>query len=115
MEQVFQAMVDRNRASLGIGCIKTILRYKRRPTFNKDRAARRWKVVVEKPTYDLTVFKVLGGRLTLKVCNKGERVLRLEALVHRHRGAGLWSRFEPLPMHRGASAENLGTVREILA
>jgi len=83
MEQMFQAMVDRRRASLGIERLKTILGYKRRPTFHrKDRAARRWQVVVEKPTYDLTVFKVLCGRLTLKVYTKGERVLRLEALVH---------------------------------
>jgi hypothetical protein len=83
MEQVFQAMVDRSRASLGIERIKTILGYKRRPTFHrKDSAARRWQVVVEKPTYALTVFKVVCGRLTLKVYTKGERVLRLEALVH---------------------------------
>jgi hypothetical protein len=83
MEQVFQALVDRSRASLGIQRIKTILGCKRRPTFHrKDRAGRRWGVVVEKPTYDLTVFKVLCGRLTLKVYTKGERVLRLEAVVH---------------------------------
>ena len=83
MEQVFQAMVDRSRASLGIEGLKTILGYKRRPTFHrKDSAARRWQVAVEKPTYNLTVFKVLCGRLTLKVYTKGERVLRLEALVH---------------------------------
>jgi len=83
MEQVFQAMVDRSRASLGIERVKTIMGYKSRPTFHrKDSAARRWKVVVEKPTYDLTVFKVLCGLLTLKVYTKGERVLRLEALVH---------------------------------
>lgn len=83
MEQVFQAMVDRSRASLGIERIKTILGGKRRPTFHrKDSVARRWKVAVEKPTYDLTVFKVSCARLTLKVYTKGERVLRLEALVH---------------------------------
>ena len=83
MEQVFQARVDRSRASLGIERIKTILGYKRRPTFHrKDSAARRWQVVVEKPRYALTVFKVRCGRLTLKVYTQGERVLRLEALVH---------------------------------
>ena len=61
MEQVFQAMVDRSRASLGIERLKTILGYKRRPTSQrKDRAARRWQVVVEKPTYDRPVFKVLA-------------------------------------------------------
>ena len=32
--------------------------------------------------YDLTVFKVHWGRLTLKVYTKGERLTRLEAIVH---------------------------------
>jgi len=60
-EQRFQAMVDRRRASLGIERIKTLLGYQRRPTFHpKDSAARRWQVVVEKPTYDRPVFKVLA-------------------------------------------------------
>jgi hypothetical protein len=82
MAQVFQGRVDRRRAFLGIECIKTILGYKRRPTFpRKDSAARRWKVVVEKPAYDWTVSKVPGGHLTLKVYTKSERVLRLEALA----------------------------------
>jgi len=83
MEQVFQAMVDRSRAPLGIERVKTLLGRKRRPTFHRrDSPARPWGVVVEKPTYDLTVFKVACGRLTLKIYTKGERVLRLEALVH---------------------------------
>jgi hypothetical protein len=48
MEQVFQALVDRRRASLGIERIQTILGSKRRPTFHrKDSAARHWQVVVE--------------------------------------------------------------------
>ncbi len=83
MEQVFQSMVDRSRAPLRIERVKTLLECKRRPTFHrKDSPARRWGVVVEKPTYDLTVFKVACGRMTLKIYTKGERVLGLEALVH---------------------------------
>src|SRR5262249_380907 len=72
---------------------------------------RHWKVVVEKPTYDRTVFKVLCGRLTLKVYTQGERVLRLEALVHNIGRPGLRSRSEPLPPQRGASWQDTGTVR----
>jgi hypothetical protein len=34
----------------------------------------------------LTVFKLHCGRLTLKICTKGERVLRIEAMVHNTRG-----------------------------
>ena len=89
MEQVFQAMVDRSRAPLGIERVKTLLGCKRRPTFHrKDSPSRRWGVVVEKPTYDLTVFKIVCRRITLKIYTKGERVLRLEALVHNTKELG---------------------------
>jgi len=40
------------------------------------------EVVVERPTYDLTVFKLHFGKLTAKVYTKGERVLRIEVIVH---------------------------------
>ena len=36
-------------------------------------------------SYDLTVFKLHCGRLTLKIYSKGERVLRIEAVVHNTR------------------------------
>lgn len=38
--------------------------------------------MIERPRYDLTVFKIHFGRLTLKLCTKGERVLRCEVIVH---------------------------------
>jgi hypothetical protein len=43
--------------------------------------------VIETPRYDLTLFKLHFGRLTLrrltlKGYTKGERVLRFEAIVH---------------------------------
>jgi hypothetical protein len=38
--------------------------------------------VVETPTYDLTVFKVHYGKMTLKIYTKGERVLRTKLIVH---------------------------------
>jgi hypothetical protein len=38
--------------------------------------------VIERPAYDLTLFKVHFGLLTLKGYTKGERVLRFEAIVH---------------------------------
>jgi len=42
----------------------------------------RLEVVVETPQYDLVIFKIHFGKLTLKVYTKGERVLRIEAIVH---------------------------------
>ena len=116
MEQVFQAMVDRSRASLGIERIKTILGYKRRPTFHrKDSAARRWQVVVEKPTYDLTVFKVACGRLTLKVYTKGERVLRLEALVHNTKELDCGRELSRFPRIVGRLRKTLEQFVEVLS
>ena len=41
--------------------------------------------MVETPTYDLTVFKVHYGKMTLKIYTKGERVLRSEVIVHNTR------------------------------
>ena len=38
--------------------------------------------MIERPAYDLTLFKVHFGLLTLKGYTKGERVLRFEAIVH---------------------------------
>jgi hypothetical protein len=36
---------------------------------------------VEARSYDLTVFKVKWGNLTLKIYDKGERVLRIEVVA----------------------------------
>ena len=42
----------------------------------------RWGVVIETPAYDLIIFKVHYGKMTLKIYTKGERVLRIEVIVH---------------------------------
>ena len=44
--------------------------------------AAQWEVAVERPTYDLTVFRLHCGKLALKIYSKGERVLRIEAVAH---------------------------------
>jgi hypothetical protein len=41
--------------------------------------------VVERPAYDLTVFKIHYGKLILKVYSKGERVLRIEVIIQNTR------------------------------
>jgi hypothetical protein len=83
MEQVFQALIDRSRAPLDLKVIKTIFGYRRRPRYRKAKKfSSRWEVMVERPTYDLTIFKLHCGKLTLKIYTKGERVLRIEAIAH---------------------------------
>jgi hypothetical protein len=39
-------------------------------------------VLVERPAYNVTVFKAHYGKMTLKIYSKGERVLRIEVIVH---------------------------------
>src|SRR4029450_10518220 len=83
MDQVFQALIDRSRVLLGLKTVKTSLGYKHRPKIRKRKnKSAEWEVAVEKPTYDLTIFKLHCGKLTLKIYTKGERVLLIEAIAH---------------------------------
>lgn len=61
--------------------VRTIFGSKKRPCQRKLEHGR-YEVAVETPTYNLTVFKVHYGKLTLKIYTKGERVLRIEVIVH---------------------------------
>jgi hypothetical protein len=83
MEQLFQGIVDRTRTWLDVKRLQTIFGYKRRPYFHdKKRKPPRVEVVVERPVYDLTVFKLHFGKLSVKLYTKGEHVLRCEAVAH---------------------------------
>ena len=86
MDEVFQALIDRSRVLLDLQKVKTILGSHRRPKFHwrKNNSAQ-WEVAVEKPAYDLTIFKLHCHLLTLKAYTKGERTLRIEATVHNTR------------------------------
>ena len=44
--------------------------------------------MIEKPQWNLTIFKAHFGLLTLKGYTKGERVLRFEAIVHNTKQLG---------------------------
>jgi len=81
MEEVVQRMVDRTRARLDVRQVRTLFGTKRRPHWHWKRRPR-WEVVLETPVYDLTVFKLHFGKLTLKAYTKGEHVLRFEVVVH---------------------------------
>ena len=96
MEQVFQALIDRSRARLNLKTIKTILGYRHRPKYHK-RTGPQWEVAVERPTYDLTIFKVHCGNLTLKIYTKGESVLRIEAMAHDVVELDCWRSLEKFP------------------
>ena len=84
MNEVFQKLVDRTRAPLALNQVKTIFGFSYRPHQIKKRGRERTEVskAVQAKSYDLTVLKVKWGNLTLKIYDKGDRVLRIEVVVH---------------------------------
>jgi hypothetical protein len=87
MEQLFNGVIDRVRAPLDVRTLKTIFGTKRRPFRHQGsgKKAPRLEVVVERPVYNLTVFKIHFDKLTVKLYTKGERTLRSEVIVHNAR------------------------------
>jgi hypothetical protein len=99
MEQVFQDLVDRNRARLGLRQIRTIFGTQHRHLRARTgQRASRVAVTRERPVSSLTVFKLHFGQLTLKGYTKGERVLRFEAIVHNPRELGCGRVLAKLPI-----------------
>jgi hypothetical protein len=115
MDQVFQRLIDRSRAPLDFKTVKTLFGYKHRP--HRRHQPLRVEAVVEKPVYDLTVFKVHFGRRTVKLYTKGERVLRIEAIVHNTAELRCGKLLERFPLIVDALAEllerSLQTLRSI--
>lgn len=89
LDQVFQGLIDRTRSRLHVPELRTIFGSKHRPQRSRKDGATQIAVVVETPTYDLTLFKLHFGKLTLKAYTKGEHVLRFEAIVHHAATLGL--------------------------
>ena len=81
MSQVLESLVDRNRVRMDTPMLKTILGRKARPWVKKQKRLKDWQITVERPSYDLPIFKVHCGKLALKIYSKGERVLRAEAMA----------------------------------
>jgi hypothetical protein len=83
MDRVFNTVADRTRGRLDVPMLRTLFGAKKRPGLGGTRdLSPRLAVVIETPRWDLTLFKVHFGRLTLKGYTQGEHVLRLEAVVH---------------------------------
>ncbi len=81
MDRVFGTVADRTRSRLDVPSLRTLFGVKKRPAGTAEPSLK-LAVVIERPAYDLTLFKVHFGLLTLKGYTKGERVLRFEAIVH---------------------------------
>src|SRR5260370_3393779 len=81
MDRVFGTVADRTRSRLDVPALRTLFGVKKRPAGTAEPSPK-LAVVIERPHYDLTLFKVHFGLLTLKGYTKGERVLRFEPIVH---------------------------------
>lgn len=100
LEEVYQGFLDRTRRVLDVPTLKTIFGRKHRPHLRHDAsaAAPRIERVLDRATYDVTVFKLHFGRLTLKVYDKGARVLRIEVITHSVKELRCGKRLEKLPI-----------------
>jgi hypothetical protein len=83
LDQVFQGLIDRTRAPLNLKTVRTIFGYRHRPfSHHGKKPLPRFEITVERPVYDLTIFKIHFGKMTVKMYSKGERVLRIEVIIH---------------------------------
>jgi hypothetical protein len=100
MDEAHQKLIDRTRAPLDLKQMKTIFGRSYRP-HNKPKRGRKPPELVKTvntPSYDLTVFKLKWGNLTLKIYDKGERVLRIEVVVHNVKDLRCGKVLEKLPV-----------------
>ena len=96
MDRVVNTVIDRTRSRLDVPMLRTLFGAKKRPGSSADLSPR-LAVVIETPRWDLTLFKVHFGRLTLKGYTKGEHVLRFEAVVHNTKQLGCGRTIEKFP------------------
>jgi hypothetical protein len=101
METVFERMLDRTRSRLDIPVLRTLFGAKARPHRDRLAGPPAEEVVIEKPQYGLTWFKIRFGLLQLKAYTKGEHVLRLEATVHNVKDLGCGRVLEKFPQVTG--------------
>ncbi len=88
LQHVFDRIADRTRCRLDVPALRTLFGAKHRPRHRGTAKPPALGVVIEKPRYDLTWFKVAFGALSLKAYTKGEHLLRVEATVHNTKHLG---------------------------
>src|SRR6516165_8545707 len=117
LTHVYQKLIDRTRAPLDLKQVKTIFGFSHRPHHTAKRGRQAVQVVksVDARNYDLTVFKVKWGNLTLKIYDKGGRVLRIEVVAHNVKDLRSGKVLDKLPdllkRMRGMLVRFLGTVQ----
>jgi hypothetical protein len=106
MEEAFNGVLDRTRSHLDIRQIKTIFGIRQRRIYRTG-GPLRCESILDTPAFDLTVFKLHFGYLTVKIYTKGECVLRTEAITHNAKALKCGCVLEKLPVILGKLAELL--------
>ncbi len=96
LDEVYQGLIDRSRRMLNLKQIKTLLGWKTRPYRTARKTPRLERIVTR--DHDLTVFKILYGQLSLKIYDKGARILRIEATAHDTRHLRVGRRLANFPL-----------------
>jgi hypothetical protein len=104
MERLFDTVVDRTRSRLDVPAVRTLFGVGQRPRRADPELSPRQGVLIQRPRWNLTIFKVHFGKLTLKAYTKGERVLRFEAIVH-----------NTVTLHTGRTLDKFGAIVARLA
>lgn len=100
MEEIFQAVIDRNRSRLSLKDVKTIFGARGRPhqrnRIAEEPGGRRGTVSkeVDQKSYNLTVMKLHWKLSTLKIYDKSARLLRFESVEHNLRKSKKRGRLE---------------------
>jgi hypothetical protein len=96
LDAVCQGLIERTRRLLDVPRLKTIFGRKHRPHQTRTGGGRLEKIL-DRSVHDLTVFKLHFGKLTLKLYDKGDRVLRVEVIVQNIEELRCGKRLEKLP------------------
>jgi hypothetical protein len=96
MDQIYQGLIERTRGLLDVPRLRTIFGRKQRPS-RRRKSGGRIECVIEHPQYNLTVFKLVFGKLVLKIYDKGGRLLRIEVVVNNVEELRCGKRLEKLP------------------
>ncbi len=98
LDAVYQGLIERTRQYLDVPKLCTIFGYKNRPHNRQGKKPKRLQRILDQSAHDLTVFKLHFGPMTLKLYDKGPRVLRIEAVAHNTKGLRCGKVIEKLPI-----------------
>ena len=88
MDRGVRTVLDRVRSRLDVPRLRRLFGARCRPRGSGE-PSMKLATTIARPAYDLTIFKIHFGLLTVKAYTKGERVLRLEAITHNTKALGV--------------------------